>query len=576
MSAVVELEPPLVVEAVASRWEWWARLLGPVVVAACAVSAYANSFTVPFVFDGENYLLNAEHIRTLWPLSASYANAPTRPVGYVSFALNYALAGYEVRSWHITNLAIHIVAAWAVAGIVRRALSSRRLAAQFGGVAARLAWAVALVWVVHPLNTQSVTYLYQRLESLMGMFYLLTLYTFLRYADSGRWAWAVASLVCSLLAMGTKEVAVTAPLMVLWYDRAFLADSWGELWRRRGLMHVALFATLAWPAWLIHGALDVYPNAGILDVRRITPLEYACTQPAVVQHYLRLALVPWPLNIDYAWAPASGWRQIVPPAVVIGTLLVLTTMAVFKRPALGFLGAWWFVILAPTSSIAPIIDLAFEHRTYLSLIAVVALVVVGGYAGLGRLVGWWGGTPRVAAACQVALLSIVVASCTTLTLLRNRDYRSPLALWTDVVTKAPENPRAHYNHGVYLQSLGTNEGIDAACEEYDETIRRMPSYLDAYLNLGNIALWRKQYGEAISHFEGGLRHDPHHPRLLLGEAEAWKGAERPDRARSLLERLLAVEPENAEGRRLLDELIAAATAAGTAVPQPVPRATPQP
>lgn len=507
-----------------ASWERRARRFGPLAIAACGLLAYANSFHAPFVFDGDNYLKANKAIRTLWPPDELLKFAQTRPVGYLSFALNYRLGellwddGYRLWSWHATNLAVHIAAACALFGIARRAFASPRLAERFGPSAARLGLAVALLWVVHPLGTQSVTYLYQRLESLMGLFYLTSLYAFVRYAVSSQIGWAAAAIVACLAATTTKEVAVTLPLMTLWYDRVFVAVDWGELLRRRGVFHLLMFSCLLAPAVMMLPMIDdrTYQNAGILDTERVAVAEYARTQPEIVLHYLRLCFVPVGLNIDYAWKIAEQWN--IPATLGIGLLLTATLVALFRRPALGFLGGWWFVILAPTSSIAPIIDLAFEHRTYLPLIAPIALVVCLVHVAVGRLVARFGAEPETAATCRASLLVVAVALLTMLTLLRNDDYRSEAALWGDVAQKAPHNPRAHYNHGVYLQIAGSEAEIDAAIAEYHETLRLDPRYADAYLNLGNLAAWRKQWPDAERYYARLLE-------LRPGDATAQNGLE---------------------------------------------------
>ena len=298
----------------------------------------------------------------------------------------------------------------------------------------------------------------------MGMFYLLTMYTFLRYTETKRYRWAATSLVCCVLGTTTKEVAVTAPLMVLWYDRVFVAPSWSELVRRRGVFHLLLWTTLLLPAALILRTANnnAYQNAGILDVSRVTPQEYAVTQLAAVQLYLRLSVLPWPLNIDHSMMPAArwpigswtpewiNWPVVAGPAVVVGGLLLLTIYATWKWPAWGYIGGWWFVLLAPTSSIAPIVDMVFEHRTYLALLAPLTAYVLLGRAAIawcGRRVGW---RPATISACCGAAAIIIVAMLTVVTLRRNEDYRTAERLWRDVVRQVPSSPRAHYNHGVLL------------------------------------------------------------------------------------------------------------------------------
>lgn len=536
-----------------------ARVWGSLLIAVCGLLAYADSFDAPFVFDGSNYLFSNEAIRTLWPPDELLTFAQTRPVGYVSFALNYQLGllvwddGYHLASWHATNLAIHIAAACTLFGIARRTLQTPRLVDRFGPAASRVALAIAVVWVVHPLNTQSVTYVYQRLESLMGLFYLQTLYAFTRYAESRRTAWGVVSVVSCLLATATKEVAVTAPLMVLWYDRVFIAKDTAELLKRRGALHALLFASLTFPVAMMSWMSNTgkYQSAGILDTNRVTVLQYTQTQPEIVLHYLRLAFVPWPLNIDYAWPIRDDWN--IAATLLCGGLVVLTVWAAFKRPVLGFLGGWWFVILAPTSSFAPIVDLAFEHRTYLSSIAPTALVVCFAYWAVGRLTPRLKGDETTAGDVRAMLLLIVTALLTTMTLLRNYDYRSELSLWRDVAEKAPHNPRGQYNYGVYLQ-LAEPPEFDDAIRQYRRTLELDPRYADAHLNLGNLAAYREEWTEAKQHYERLRELQPANATALYGIAQAAEKLNDQLGARIAVEQLLAVDPDHADGKALKTRL----------------------
>jgi tetratricopeptide (TPR) repeat protein len=283
-----------------------------------------------------------------------------------------------------------------------------------------------------------------------------------------------------------------------------------------------MFACLVVPTVMMLPMIHekTYQSAGILDTTRVTVAEYARTQPEVVLHYLRLCFVPTGLNIDYAWPVAPAWN--VPATLGIGLLAFATVAATRFSPALGFLGGWWFVILAPTSSVAPIVDLAFEHRTYLPSIAPIALAVGCVYVVVGRGGARCGCEPETTASVRGALLAVAVAALTTLTLLRNYDYRSEEALWGDVARKAPHNPRAHYNHGVYLQIAGSTEEIDAAIVEYHETLRLDPKYADAYLNLGNLAAWRKQWPDAGRYYAKLLELRPGDAAAQTGLDEARK------------------------------------------------------
>lgn len=516
--------------------ERWARRLAPLVLATTVLAAYANTFQAPLVFDGLMFLREDSPIRSLTAWPGILRVAPSRPAGHYSFAISYAvgehlgLGGYHLPTWHLSNLLIHLAAACTAFGILRRTFVSPRLVELYGAAANRLALTIAALWAVHPLNTQSVTYLYQRVESQMGLFYLLTLYTFIRFCESGRWRWGVTSLVSCVLGTTTKEVALTAPLMVLWYDRAFVAGSWRELRQKRDVFHLLLWGMLLVPSVFMYFTGDRYQGAGIGDVARVSPQAYAVTQLEVVEHYLRLSVWPSPLNLDYqlppaavwpaaSWLPTSiDWSRVAAPGVVIALLLLLTVVSIWKWPAVGFLGGWWFVILAPTSSFLPIIDLVFEHRTYLSLLAPITLLVLAGDAALGWCVARLGVKPVAITWSRGVTAVATVIALAVVTHRRNEDYRDAITLWGDVVAKAPANVRAHYSYGVALLEQKTPATRAQAVGQFEAALAISPLYFAAHVKLGEIALADRRLDDAESHFREALKYSPDDPAALRGEA----------------------------------------------------------
>jgi hypothetical protein len=234
-------------------------------------------------------------------------------------------------------------------GVIRRTLLLPRLRERFGRDATNLALVVALLWILHPLQTEAVTYVVQRVESLMGLFYLLTLYCFIRSlepARARRWHWLAVG--ACLLGVGTKEVMVTAPVLLLLYDRTFVAGAFRRAWAERRGSHLALAAT--WLPLVALVASTGWNRGGTAGFNvGISPSANWLTQFEAVVRYLGLAVWPRPQVFDYGpfWYDTVTvvWWQ----SLVVGLLLGLTVLAVFKKPAAGFLGAWFFGILAVTS-----------------------------------------------------------------------------------------------------------------------------------------------------------------------------------------------------------------------------------
>jgi len=476
--------------------------LACILLATSAAGAYANSFAGRFVFDDLTQIVNNPELRELWPGLAAFLGRQ-RTFTTLTFALNFALGGTDPWGYHLVNLAVHLCAGLTLFALVRATLRLERFGASTRQAAHGIALATALLWLVHPLQTQSVTYVVQRAEALMGLFYLLTLYCTLRAAadeHGRRWQW-LAVLACAL-GMASKPVMVSAPLVVLLFDRAVLARSWRELARRRALLHFGLALT-----WLVLAATDLVQLLGVsgpttigFGMADVSAREYALTQPEVVLHYLRLALWPDPLVIDYGWPWVESLADALLPALVLALALLGSAVALARGHAWSFLGVWFFAILAPTSSFVPVRDAAFEHRMYLPLAAVTCAVVLAANALLLRLRG-------PGSRLGPAFVLVAAAALGARTAARNRDYQDPVALWTSTVRDVPGNGRAYTNLAAVLEQASRGDEALAALERGVERMESQTSetsrvYLAAALDSwGNLLVARGRSQEAIERYE---------------------------------------------------------------------------
>ena len=489
---------------------------------AATVAAYYNSFQGAFVFDDEFHIVDNWRIRQLWPPSAVLGRTD-RPVPQFSFAVNYALGGLDPWGYHLANLAAHVGAGLLLFGIVRRTLEGDNLRGRYGQAAPWLAAAVAALWLIHPLQTHSVTYIVQRDETLMGLFFLLTLYCGIRGSRSPhRYVWYIAAIVASALGMATKQVMATAPIVMLIYDRIFLSKSFNEVFRERWGLYLGLAGT--WIVLLaLMASLGIEQLTGFAGEReQATPLEYAQTQPRVIVHYLRLAFWPHPLVFDYRWPLARTMPAIAPWAVILLAILAATLLSFRRWPWIGFLGVCFFLILAPTSTILPIADAAVEHRMYLPLAAVVVLIVIGGYELLETALHRPAIPDELRRSVQLFLLIVTIAALGYGTAQRNEDYRSNLSLWGDTVAKIPDNFRAHYNLGIALDKA---RRVDDAIVHFSEATRLKPDYAPAHINLGLCLVKRGRIAEAIAHYNEALQLKPDDAiaHNSLGSALAQEG-----------------------------------------------------
>ena len=518
--------------------------LAAVLLLAATFTAYHNSLAGPFVFDDGPAIPGNPSIRHLSAigdvLSPPREHGQTvggRPLVNLSLAINHALGGTAVRGYHLWNLAIHALGSLALFGVLRRTLLQPVLRARFGAAATPLAGAVALLWAVHPLQTESVTYVIQRAEAMAGLWYLLTLYTFMRgttAAGNGGRRWLLCSWTACLAGMATKEVMVSAPVIVLLYDRTFVTGTWRAAWTARRGYYSGLGATWLLLGWLVAGADHRGGTAGLGLGDSVW--TYALTQTRSVTHYLRLAVWPHPLVFDYGTDALAHVTDAGPYLPVVGLLVALLLLTWRRAPAAAFALIWFCALLAPSSSVVPIpVQPMAEHRMYLPLAAVVAAIVLATYA------RW----PR---ACWLAF-AVAAVALTAGTVGRNQDYASATTLWADTVARRPANARAHCYLADALAAAGR---WPEALAHYDEAIRLdRPAlargdrsiYGDILVNSGNVLRKLGRTDEAVQRYEEALRLDPRLAAAHLNLGTAHLQASRLPAAITHLTRALDLAPD---------------------------------
>ncbi|MEO6875316.1 MAG: tetratricopeptide repeat protein, partial [Opitutaceae bacterium] len=458
------------------------------------------------------------------------------------------VGGYDVKGYHLANTLIHAVAALALFGLMRRTLLRPAMREKFGVAALPLAFAVALLWALHPLQTESVTFVIQRSESLMGMFYLLTLYGFIRAVESASpRRWQIFTVIVCFLGMATKEVMVSAPVLVLLYDRTFVAGNFRRAWQQRRTFYLSLAATWVLLAYTVIAAGQRGGAAGF--GRGVSSWDYALTQCHAIILYLRLAFWPSPLVVDYGTTIVRRFGEVWWQALLLIGLVAGTCFALVRRPAVGFAGFWFFAILAPSSSVVPLITQTMaEHRMYLSLAAVIGLVVLGGYRWLGR-----GSLP-------VWLGLAVVAGIFTVR--RNQDYQSNVRLWTVTVAEQPGNPRAQSSLGCALAI----EGRNAEAEQHlAEAVRLKPDYAEPQFNWGNFLFRQYRPAEALAPLEAAVRLRPPYFEAHFVLAGVLVQLGRVDEGLAHFETVLKMRPDYVEARQTMAETLAKAGRTGEAL-----------
>lgn len=526
-------------------------LLAVLIFGLCGLVAYHNSFEGVFLLDDVNAILENPSIRNLWAIGEVLrpqeggGTVCGRPLLNLSFAVNYALGGSSVWGYHAGNLAIHILAALALFAFLVPTLRQPLLQRHFGEAARPLALWISLLWVLHPLQTQSVTYIAQRAESLAGLFYLLTLCAFVRALKGGIFGrrWMTLAVCFSAAAMASKETAVSLPVVALFYDRTFVAGTFREAWCRRRPAYLALASTWLILAGCMLATGDRGGTAG-LGIG-MSGLAYLQTQGCAILEYLRLSFWPSPLIFDYGTGLVTDPRTFLLPCLLLAVLFAVSLLALIRGQWLGFFGCWFFALLASSSSFIPVLTQTMAlHRMYLSLGIVLTLSVLGLY--------------RLAGRKTYLLCAAAAAAFGALTISRNEDFHSEEVLWADTVLKCPANSRALGNLGVLLvakrefsqalllleeaRSLEPNDpkirgnlGIalhaldrrQEAIQEFRAALARDATDSNLLANLGMALLGEGQEDEAREFFTAALRQDPSNPRALAGLQNPGKAADSP-------------------------------------------------
>jgi Flp pilus assembly protein TadD len=546
-------EPNTSASAGASAW------LAIVVLAAAVGAVYGRSLDAPFLFDDDVSVLTNGSIRSLWPLMGTSdhrgpLNPPieiptsARPLVNLSFALNYYFGGVDPRGYRAVNIVLHVLCAMLLWAVVRRTLRPPFFDERVQRAAGPLALAVALLWAVHPLATEAVVYVTQRTELMVVFFYLATLYFSLRYwaaaSQASRRTWlSLATLAC-LAGAASKEVVVTAPLVVLLFEWTFFGRSLREIVRCSWPLYVGLFASWVLIAVLQLGAprnLSAGFGAGV-------PLfEWWCTQAQILVMYLKLAAWPTPLLVHYRMPQLETIQAAWPYVLAVAALAFVTLGLLWRRNAVGLLVACVLLILAPTHVVPIVTEVAAERRMYLPLAGLVALLVVGMYWCLQRLVrrpaAQW---PLAAGGTVVLILASVygVASARRL-----ETYHDLVALWQEVVDRQPANQIAQMNLAVALSRVGHSPG---AIEHFRAALQLQPDFEQARYALGMALAADGQNEAAIAELQTVVRQKPDAYRIRNNLGVVLFAAGRLDEAIAEFEKTLELRPDFVEAQENLN------------------------
>ncbi len=548
-------------------------------LAASAMAVYLPGIDGPFIFDDEHTVVENTHARRLWPLSHAMGSADDRPLSgrplvALTIAANYAVDRLEPRGYHMVNLGLHITVACVLLMLLRAVLRETAVREW----AETVAFVTAVIWTVHPLGTEAVQYVTQRTELMVALFYLATLYLAWRGMHSARpRAWFVAAVAACAMGMMSKELMVSAPLVVLLMDRQFVGRTFGLALRSRWGLYAGLAAT-----WVVLWAVAGSRQRSVGFGHGVGAWGYLMTQSEVILYYLRLCVWPWPLTVRYEWPIAESLRHTWPAMLTVGSLVLVTAWGVWRRHALSLAGVVFFFIIAQTSSVLPIVtEVVAERRMYVPL----AVVILVGVLAAGHLL-------RLVFRERVRVVGTTLGLATAVLLgavsaHRIGDYQSVGAAWRSVIRVYPESFWAWNNLGAMHRKRGDADlamycfyrtlairathtearsniameylrrgELDAAERHIAILLEDAPERVNGYLTRGLLEVARGRYHEAVEAFETAVAREPGNVDIYNNLAMAYR---RIGDEQAALDTLLAaaqIDPDHAKVQENLGRVLA--------------------
>ena len=505
---------------------------------------YSNSFDCTFHFDDIISIVKNDAIKDVSDINTIWNSNSRRFIAYLSLAINHHFGALNVWGYHFFNLMIHLTTSLLVYWLMFITLKTPNVKNLIPVKDQQwIALVVALIFVSHPLATQSVTYIIQRTASMVTLFYLFAITLYLKGrlnqgSTSLSIGYFITALIAAIFALFTKENAFTIPLVILLveislFKRDKIVVNFSKPRIILGCIVFLSFLLLLFSRVSSSFFQTIPPSFG--HTYTVTPWNYLLTQFSVIVKYIQLLCFPINLNFDYDYAISNSLME--PRTFLsLGFLLALVGVSIYlfkKQKLISFGIMWFFITISIESSFIPLADLIFEHRTYLPSVGFFMILTVGIY----QLV--WLKNKKIA----LGLIFLIIGTNSFATYQRNKVWKNEGTLWNDVIAKSPDKARPYLCRGNYYKNLKRNK---EALSDFTKSISLNPAYIEPYNNKGTTLYNEGLLTEALSYLNYAIENSPDYTEAYINKGIVLATQKKYTTALENYNKAIEIEPNNAD------------------------------
>ena len=505
---------------------------------------YSNSFDCSFHFDDIISIVKNDAIKDVSDINTIWKSNSRRFIAYLSLAINHHFGALNVWGYHFFNLIIHLTTSLLVYWLMFITLKTPNVKNLIPVKDHQwIALVVALIFVSHPLATQSVTYIIQRTASMVTLFYLFAITLYLKGrlnqgSTSLSIGYFITALIAAIFALFTKENAFTIPLVILLveislFKRDKIIVNFSKPRIILGCIVFLSFLLLLFSRVSSSFFETIPPSFG--HTYTVTPWNYLLTQFSVIAKYIQLLCFPINLNFDYDYAISNS---LIEPRTFLslGFLSALVGLSIYlfkKQKLISFGIMWFFITISIESSFIPLADLIFEHRTYLPSVGFFMILTIGIYQLM------WQKNKKIA----LGLIFLIIGTNSFATYQRNKVWKNEGTLWNDVIAKSPNKARPYLCRGNYYKNLKRNR---EALSDFTKSISLNPTYIEPYNNKGTTLYNEGLLTEALSYLNYAIENSPDYTEAYINKGIVLATQKKYSKALENFNKAIAIEPNNAD------------------------------